>query len=829
MAKQQIARAGTNLVRAPILIALIALAGLAVRLIHLEQLGNFDFDEVASFHYAELSLPDMLRTVTSRSFEHPPLYYILLHFWFLLPVERSELFTRLLSVAFGTLMIPAAYLLASRMLRSSRAASFTAFLVAIAPLEVFLSREARMYTLLALLATLSLWLLLQAVARGRWWWLAYAIVTLLALYTHYIAVALPIAGNLYLLWVWRKEAHRFARFAAFELVIALAHLPWLGIATSIQTMRPAIGTGDWRWGYVFTIAESTWQQFAAGPVLSAFWAFPIAVIVWLFAILGMGSRLHRRESLLLAALLVCTIAAVVALLVIDRPFRVRYIFILHVPFLILVAAGLERVRSKRWWLAAGGLAVLISLPLITYLFGYQRGDYERITQRVELLAIEGDEVVLTGPWQEWFWCHYAARKDAGTATTVAISSGCLHIPKYDMFVHRIPLSVPPALDPAQTDKDLRFILERHKPKRLWFVQAGLEWADPTNYVERWLTENAWRGYRRAYLNGVLSLWAVAEHQMNRFTPVDMIVGDTLAVDWYEIERLPQAGSIVRVTLGLRLLKKTENDIKLSFRLFDGRGEYIQRDVYVGHPHHPTSTWNVGETVVFRTGILLPPGAKPGIYSLGSIFYADFTPPYSITIAGTGQANNPYVLGEIEIQRHPPHVVDPTVTPNQKSVAFADPEKTSNRQMVALEGYGLDDETVRPGERLQILLVWRALRKIDAQLYAELRLLDAQGTVAWVHQRVIGGDTYRVDRWITNDFVRDWYLSDLAATLPDGEYSLHLRVLKPAGREAADLIALVDVAENEISVSLGTVHVKSQVDLLEFFQSGLQRVWRRFIR
>lgn len=822
-----IARAGTVLTRARLLIVLITLFGLALRLLNLEQLGNFDFDEVASFHYAEQSLGDMLRTVTARSFEHPPLYYVLLHFWFWLPLERSEAFVRFLSVVFGMLTIPAAYLLALQVLQKERAACFAAFLVALMPLEIFLSREARMYTLLALLATLSLWLLLQAIARGRWWWIAYASVTLLALYTHYISVAILLAENVYLIWVLRQDMRRLARIVAVEFVVALAHLPWIGMATGIQVMVPAIGTGSWSRAYIVSIIESTWLHFAVGPVARSFWVFPIAAIVWLVALLGILARpLRRRESLLLAALLLCTIAAIAALIVIDRPFRVRYIFMLHVPFLILVAAGLERLQSWRWWLAAGGLAAIVSLPLIPYFAGYQRGDYERITQRVERLAIDGDEVILTGPWQEWFWCHYAARKNVRPVTTASLASGCLHVPEYDIFVHRIPLAVPPALDPEQTDKDLRFIYTEHKPKRLWFVQAGLEWADPTNFVERWLTENAWRGYRQAYRNGVLSLWAVEERAMTRVTPEVMTVGDTLAVDWYELEENPQSGSIIRVTFGLRLLKKTDKNIKLSFRLSDGRGEFIQRDVFVGHPHRPTSTWVVGESVVFRTGILLPPGAKPGIYALGSIFYVDFTPPFPVFVSGSARPNIPYALGEVEVQRNPPEVVDPDVTPNQTSVQFADPDKQSDRQMVGLEGYGIADTTVRPGERLQVLLVWRALREIDTQLHAEFRLTDALGTVAWEYQQVIGGETYRVDRWIVNDFVRDWYATVLAATLPDGEYALNLRVLKQSGRDTANPTALVIDTENDASVSLGKIRVKSQVDLIDLFQRGLERVWRR---
>ena len=822
--------AGNYIVRTAVLVALIALLGLGVRLFYLGNLGGFDFDEIVSYEYAELPLATMLRTIATRTFEHPPFYYALLHLWFSVPVGRSESFVRLLSVGLGTLTIPTSFLLASRLLRGTRVALLTALLVALSPLEVYFSREARMYALLVLLGVLSLWLLLKALDRGRWWWLLYAIVTVLALYTHYVSLAILLAANFYLAWVWRRNPLPLLGFVTLELAIGLLHFPLINSSSGLTASLPAFGSGSWSWSYLAAIGEETLSGFVVGPegVVRTRWATVITGVVWIVALAGIVRLVRRRECLLLAALFACTLVALAALVAIDKEFQIRYLLILHVPFLMVVATGLEHVQKWQWWLASAGLAAATALPLLPYYFEYQRGDYQQITQRVELLAVDGDEVVLTGPWQERYWCHFATKDDANVASTAPTDSGCKQATKYELFVHRIPLSVPPALDPVQTDKDMRFIYHVHKPKQLWFVQAGLAQADPTNYVEGWLTEHAWQGYREAFLNGVLSLWAVETRGMTRVVPTNMNISDALAVEWYEIETNPHSGAILRTTFGLRLLKQTGKNIKLSFRLYDGRGEHIQRDVFVGHPHHPTSSWEVGETVLFRAGILLPPGAKPGMYTLGSIFYVGSEPPLPISVGGTVQPDSPHVLGEVELQRSPPEVVDPAVTPREINVQFADPEKSTDRQMVALEGFGIANPTLQPGESLQVLLVWRALRNVDAQLLAELRLIDTVGTVAWEHQRVVGGETYRVDRWIVNDFVRDWYLSELSPTLPKGDYSLQLRVLKPSGREGDEQVALVNATEREISISLGTVHIRSQDDLPArppLWQRALRRLWR----
>ena len=805
-----IVKANTHFARTSAAIALITLIGLGLRLFNLEGLGGFDFDEIVSYEFADQSLTSMLRTVAVRKFEHPPLYYALLHLWFFIPWERSESFVRLFSVVLGTLTIPAAYLLARRLVWNTRTACLTALLVAISPLEVFFSREARMYALLTLLGVLSLWLLLRALDHGRWWWVLYAVVTLLAVYTHYVALAIVLAENAYLVWVWRSRIRHVVRFLAVQLAVVLAHLPWFISASGIYATLPALGTGSWSWSYLAAILQETWFDFIVGPqgLARTRWATAVAVVVWLLALLGIGRFIRRRESLLAGALLICTLAALASLIAIDKPFQIRYLHIVHIPFLVLLAVGLERVRAWRWWLAAAvGLALVTSLPLIPYYTQYQRGDYQHITQRVELLAVDGDEVILTGPWQDRFWNFYETK---------------------GLFIHRIPLFVPPALDPQETNEAMQFIYDVHKPKRLWFVQAALAQADPTNFVERWLTENAWQGSRAAYRNGVLSLWAVEPRDMIRFVPVDMTVGDVLAVEWYEIEAQPLSGSVLRTTFRLRLLEETDKVIKLSFRLYDERGEHVQRDVFVGHPHNPTNGWNVGDTVTFQVGLATPSGAKPGAYSLGAVFYVDSEPPLPISVGGKIRSETPHILGEVELQRSTPRAVDPTVTANVVNTQFADPRSESESLVIALEGFGISSARLQPGDRLQVLLVWRALKFIDSQLRVELRLLDATGTVAWEQQRVIGDDSYRVDRWIDSDFVRDWYLFDLSPTLPEGEYTLQLRVLTPTEREGDEQVALVPMTGDERKVSLGNVHIVGRDSVSErppLWQRALRRLWR----
>src|SRR5439155_13019104 len=117
-----------------------------LRVVGLEVLGDLDFDEQASYFIGSMPPAEMLGYLLAAPFEHPPLFYLVFHLW-LSAVGGTETAMRLFSVLVGTLTVPIVGLAAARA-ASPRAGMAAALLLAIAPLHVFHSRDARMYPLL---------------------------------------------------------------------------------------------------------------------------------------------------------------------------------------------------------------------------------------------------------------------------------------------------------------------------------------------------------------------------------------------------------------------------------------------------------------------------------------------------------------------------------------------------------------------------------------------------------------------------------------------------------------------------------------------------------
>src|SRR3954462_9302319 len=142
----------------------------------------------------------------------PPLYYVLLHFWLALG-GRSEAGVRALSLLFALLAVPVAWWAGRAIFRTARAAWISAILMAFNPFLSQYAQEARMYSLVALLAIPATACFLRAYAldepRRKPWIAGFAVSVAAALYTHnwpiFFALAAAVAWAV--LW-WIADGPR---------------------------------------------------------------------------------------------------------------------------------------------------------------------------------------------------------------------------------------------------------------------------------------------------------------------------------------------------------------------------------------------------------------------------------------------------------------------------------------------------------------------------------------------------------------------------------------------------------------------------------------------
>lgn len=148
---------------APWLAILIALMGGVLRVLLLDNKGMW-LDETFSVWLASHSVVEILQWVVKID-QHPPLYYILLHYWIAFNGD-SPYNTRLLSVLFGAATIPIIYLIAKRMSGVNMGLAAAAIL-AFSPFHIYYAQEARMYTLLTFNAAVAIYALVRLLTDSR--------------------------------------------------------------------------------------------------------------------------------------------------------------------------------------------------------------------------------------------------------------------------------------------------------------------------------------------------------------------------------------------------------------------------------------------------------------------------------------------------------------------------------------------------------------------------------------------------------------------------------------------------------------------------------------
>ncbi len=204
----------------------IILIGLVLRLYRLG-VADIWFDEAYSLEVA--ALENIFAVIERTKVDtHPPLYYILLHFW-LNWLPKNEFNVRLLSVLSSVLTLPVIYFFGSHIF-TKKAGLLAAFLAALSPFQILYSQEARMYPLLALTAVLSLYFFSLALLEDKTlFWAGWVLLAVAALYTHYFALFLLPVYFLFFILHHRQYQRVKNKFLILFSCIIAAFLPWVPI------------------------------------------------------------------------------------------------------------------------------------------------------------------------------------------------------------------------------------------------------------------------------------------------------------------------------------------------------------------------------------------------------------------------------------------------------------------------------------------------------------------------------------------------------------------------------------------------------------------------
>jgi mannosyltransferase len=342
-----------RLVRRPDAVVLVGLTALGA-LLRFSTLGvqSLDRDEaITAGHVLHPSLLDTLRGVLGET--SPPLFYVL--DWVSFTVFGSgEASLRLVSAIAGAATVPVAYEL-GRTIVSRRVGLILGALVAVNPLLLWFSQEARPYGLLILFAALSFLFFAKALdtpsRRNLGWW---ALTSALAFACHYFALFL-IAVEAAVLLVGTKD-----RAATWRAVGATAVA--VGVLMPLLVFQAIHGGAAWIGGVdlgsrlqgtvrSWAVGLTEWRLDHAGLVVLVLAGFGVALVALL------GERRERRGALLgLLGGASAGALPVVPVLWGNDYLIDRNVVAALIPFVLVIAAGFG-ARRARWVGLAGAVAL----------------------------------------------------------------------------------------------------------------------------------------------------------------------------------------------------------------------------------------------------------------------------------------------------------------------------------------------------------------------------------------------------------------------------------------------------------------------------------------
>ena len=331
------------------MIYLISLSAFFLRLINLNQ--SLWLDEAIQAWASSSFTLETLITKFMPSDVHPPLSYLISLLSGKL-IGYSEISLRLPSVIFGCLTVYVIFKLALKL--KLKQPILPAALLATSGLHIYYSQEARMYSLMTLLATLSLYFLISSLKKNRYF-IYYSVFTALAVSTHYYTwFMLPV----HWLIVFSSNPKKIKPFILSQLAIIFGFLPLLPNFTNQLAAGLQAATNSPEWGS--TVGGLSLKSLSLIPVkfiigrisfdnnyvYLAFLIIPLLISLYLFINLIKNYQKNRSTSVfILSWLFVPLIIGTIISFKIPVLGYHRFLFVL--PALYLAQSqGLSFLKSS---------------------------------------------------------------------------------------------------------------------------------------------------------------------------------------------------------------------------------------------------------------------------------------------------------------------------------------------------------------------------------------------------------------------------------------------------------------------------------------------------
>ncbi|MBW2989038.1 glycosyltransferase family 39 protein [Candidatus Woesearchaeota archaeon] len=359
-----------------LLLFAIIIIGLFLRLYNIN-LADISYDEAVTITLSKKPLFKPLIEANLKYDAHPPLYFLLMHFW---PDSSSLWPFRLMSVIFSTITILMVFLIANEIF-DEKTALASALLVSLSSLHIEMAQFIRFYSFFACLISISFYFLLKAIKGDKGiFWVIYSIMTILCFYADPYTLFYFIAASM-IIFFWKDKGILkkgiICHSAIFIVSIPSFIMLYIKAANNIVYLSPV--SSFWHIliipynFFVFTLGNFS-PYMGEGYSLNMNYIILLAFILIVYAYLFVKGVLtsRKKDNLLL---LVTLFIPIILLYLITVKYYIplapkRFIFIIFVYY-ILISKGLCSISNKKIFSLLLLLIIAVNMVSLVYYYDGQ--------------------------------------------------------------------------------------------------------------------------------------------------------------------------------------------------------------------------------------------------------------------------------------------------------------------------------------------------------------------------------------------------------------------------------------------------------------------------
>ena len=367
-------------------IAGLTLAGLILRVLYLGSRGLW-LDEAASAKFASYDWLHFAKAVTFAPV-NPTFYFAVLHVWTRV-MGDSEFMLRMPSALFGAATIPLIYTLGARLF-DRRAGLVSAVLMTVNVGAVDFAQDARSYTLVVMLATVSSLFFVAGVKRpSRANCAGYVVSSVLCVYSHMLGILLLPAHWLSLLF-FRPGWKAALRLTLSAVVVGLIAAPHFALAArgDVVHLNWMVPTSRLRVLEFIALLTGVGDNLRLAVVFLLACTAIAAVVAWF-------DKSHRAALGFLVLGIVIPAGITLAVSHFKPVFWPRYLLLCQPFFAVLAGVAISRLRPRP--LIAVALIALVVFCVQQDFLCYQRPqteDWPGAVQYVASKARSGDVLMV---------------------------------------------------------------------------------------------------------------------------------------------------------------------------------------------------------------------------------------------------------------------------------------------------------------------------------------------------------------------------------------------------------------------------------------------------